>query len=183
MLVNATINFPNQSRLFLVEDIFDKDLCQQILSIFKKDTGWTAISEFDHYAGRLVYSDVNETTEKINSFAGSKEFVELLETILGKELEYSGSSLWLDLPGYKIVPHYDLPGFDYAVQVYMPDPDNTVEMLGTCFYKGNNAIFEIHYRHNVGYFIDKTHTIYHGLNHDIPDNYKRQSVYLRYRGR
>jgi len=188
MKVNSTVIFHNNSRLFLLGEILQTSLYQEVVKLFNEyqpgHADWQDTPEFAHYPGRLVYSGSSSVIEKINQLVESAEFNNQLNSILGLSLKCHGTGLWLDLPGYKIPPHSDTMLFDYGLQIYVPDETNFFQMLGTCFYHNDpkfiKPMFEIHYMPNTGYFIDKTHSITHGLHHGIPPNYRRQSVYIRY---
>ena len=104
-----------------------------------------------------------------------------LTEFLGFPVECAGVSLWIDLPGYQILPHYDSTGFDYALQIYAPDERHYFRVVGTCCYVDpTKPMFELAYMPNTGYFIDRTQTILHGLNHQIPKGYTRHSIYIRF---
>lgn len=189
MKVSAKIEFPDNSRLFLIEQVFQEPLQTEIINLFQNYTNepnhWPADERYSHtFRGRLVYHGNNAVIAQLKDFAQSDSFISEIKNILGKQVEFYDLDLWLDKPGYQIKPHYDGTDFDHAVQVYMPYKLEYWQMLGTCVYTSMNphdALFEMHYRPNAGYLIDKTHTIIHGLNHTIPSQYDRRSVYLRYK--
>ena len=172
----------------MLGEILENSLYKDVVKLFNEyqpgHADWQDTPEFAHQPGRLVYSGVSSTVERINQFVQSDEFSNQLNLMLGLPLKCHGPTLWLDLPGYKIPPHRDTTLFDYGLQIYVPDETHFFQMLGTCFYQDDpvffKPMFEIHYMPNTGYFIDKTHSITHGLNHAIPANYRRQSIYIRY---
>lgn len=183
MFVNATVLFPNQSRLLLVNQIFDASTLEQIDSLFvdvHNNPDWQAIPEFAYRPGRLVYRGNSPVLNTI------QQSLALLQPAVDQALGFATAvvnfDLWCDLPGYQIPPHYDREGHEYALQVYVGDPKLTWEMLGTAVYLDEfTPLFEMHYKTNSGYLIDTTQTILHGLNHRIPDQYLRMHVYTRYR--
>lgn len=181
MIVNATVSFSDNSRFILVDDFFDQADIANINQLFYSDKDWETGAEFSHYAGRETYRGASPVLEQIKEHAQSIN----VSSILGVAVEFTGIDLWKDSPGYKILPHYDVPGPDYAIQIYMGEGRNTFQMLGTAIYverKHHTApLFEISYRPNSGYIIDAPHTVSHGLNHEIPPGYQRYSVYLRYK--
>jgi hypothetical protein len=181
MIVNATVSFPDNSRVILVDDFFDQADIASINQLFYSSVDWEKGAEFSHYAGREVYRGSSPVLEQIKEHAHRVD----IGSVLGVDVEFSGIDLWKDSTGYKILPHYDVPGPDYAVQIYMGEGQNTFQMLGTAIHvkrKQHTApLFEISYRPNSGYIIDAPHTVLHGLNHGIPPAYQRYSVYLRYR--
>lgn len=181
MIVNAKVSFPDNSRFILVDDFFNEADVASINQLFYSDTDWETGTEFSHYTGREIYRGASLVLEQIKEHARSVD----IGSVLGIEVELSGIDLWKDSSGYRIMPHYDVPGPDYAVQIYMGEGRNTFQMLGTAVYverKQHTApLFEISYRPNSGYIIDAPHTVLHGLNHDVPPAYQRYSVYLRYR--
>jgi hypothetical protein len=188
-----TINLSNGSRFFIVEDFFGEEQYNSIVGLFDQYTAdnadWWEDPVYAHtYHGRCVYRGSSEVVDQINQLATSAATLEWISGLIGKELEFAGSDLWLDLPGYRVTPHYDGTHFEYAVQIYVPDPGpgRSWEMLGTCVYTDANMyrpLFEIHYIANRGYIIDRADTVRHGVNHAIPQQYRRQSVYIRYRQR
>lgn len=189
MEISAIIEFKDKSRLFLIEQVFSDPLKTDIINLFQNHandlSSWVDDERYNHtYKGRLAYHGNDPVITQIREYAQSESFVSELNRALGKNVEYYGMDLWLDKSGYEIKPHYDGTDFEYAVQVYMPYKLEYWQMLGTCVYTSMNphdALFEMHYRPNAGYLIDKTHSIIHGLNHRIPPQFDRRSVYLRYK--
>jgi len=183
-----TVTLASGSRFFIVEDFFEPAVYTSTVELFDQyrteHPDWFADPRYSHaYAGRMVYRGNSAVLEQLQQLASSAEIVSWVSDTVGHELEYLNLDLWLDLPGYRIAPHYDMPGFEYAVQIYVPSPNHYFEMLGTCVYTDHEVrepLFEIHYRPNRGYLIDRTDTVKHGLNHAIPVQFRRQSVYLRY---
>lgn len=183
MNIDATVNFENGSRLFMLNDFFNKELDSELFKLFvnfQTNPDWQDLDSFSHNKGRLVYCGTDPVLDKVNA-VGQQHETEL-SSLLDKTIKFEGVNLWVDSPGYKISPHYDTPHFDHAVQIYMTDPTRQFEMMGTAFYANDKRyLFEIPYRRNSGYFIDATHNIMHGLHHHIPPEYYRYSAYLRYR--
>jgi len=180
MITNATVSFPNGSRFILVDDFFEQSVITDINQLFYSDDGWESGYEFAHYPGRQIYCGTSLVLEQIKKHAIAVD----IGAVLGVDVEFVGIDLWKDSSGYQITPHCDIPGPDYAVQIYMGEGHNTFQMLGTALYIKKHhhltPLFEISYRPNSGYIIDAPHTILHGLNHKIPSNYNRYSIYLRY---
>lgn len=180
------VNLSTGSRVFIIEDFFVDTLYNDIVRLFNEYTvdnqDWFEDPVYSHaYHGRIVYRGTDPVIDKLTTLA-SDDTAWICQQ-LGKKVEFSSLSLWLDLPGYQIPAHYDQPHFEHAVQIYVPEHKNFWEMLGTCVYTDNNhhdPLFEINYRPNRGYLIDRTDTVKHGLNHSIPEPFRRQSVYLRY---
>lgn len=181
MIVNATVLFPDSSRFILVDNFFEQSTISSINQLFYSDADWETGQEFAHYQGREIYRGTSPVLEQIKIHATQID----IGGILGTEVEFSGVDLWKDSPGYRITPHRDVPGPDYAVQIYMGEGHNTFQMLGTAIYTEKHGhttpLFEISYRPNSGYIVDAPHTVLHGLNHEIPPGYQRYSIYLRYR--
>ena len=189
MNLSAKIEFPDGSRLFLIEQVFRDPLKTDIIKLFQNHINeledWPEDKRYNHtFPGRLAYCGQSPVVHQLASFAESESFTRQIAQVLGKNVRFCGLDLWLDKPGYAIKPHCDGTEFDHAIQVYMPYKFEYWQMLGTCVYTSRSpqdALFEMHYRPNSGYLIDKTHTIIHGLNHSIPPQYDRRSVYLRYK--
>lgn len=186
-----TVTLASGSRFFIIQDFFEPAQYTSIAALFDQyhtdHPDWFADPRYSHaYRGRMVYRGNSHVVAELQQLAADPATVRWVSDAVGQALEYLNLDLWLDLPGYRITPHYDTPSFEYAVQIYVPDPNHFFEMLGTCVYtdsEWHDPLFEIHYRPNRGYLIDRTHTVRHGLNHAIPDQFRRQSVYLRYRVR
>lgn len=184
-----TINLATGNRFFIVEDFFEKEQYTSIVELFDQYTGenpdWFEDPTYSHnYAGRMVYRGESAALARLQELAASPAIIDWVSQTVEQRLEYVNLSLWLDLPGYQVPPHYDQSLFEYAVQIYVPNPTNFWEMLGTCVYTDDPArvpLFEVHYHPNRGYLIDRTDTVKHGVNHAIPAQFRRQSVYLRYR--
>jgi hypothetical protein len=182
MNVNATVHFANHARLFLIDNFFSQQLDAQLFDLFRRysDTSpdWSSIPNFEHNPGRMVYTG---STDDIDNHVRTT-VLNQLNAVLDKPVSYVGSSMWIDLPGYVIPPHYDLDAFEHAVQIYMTDPTRNFEMMGTAFYLDpKQLMFEIPYRRNSGYLIDTAQNILHGLHHAIPPGFLRYSVYMRFR--
>jgi|688.fasta_scaffold49262_2 hypothetical protein len=181
MIVTATVLFPDSSRFILVDDFFEQSTISSINQLFYSDADWEAGHEFTHYPGRQIYRGTSPVLEQIKTHATQID----IGSQLGVEVEFLGVDLWKDSTGYRIIPHRDIPGPDYAVQIYMGEGHNTFQMLGTAIYTEKQShttpLFEISYRPNSGYIVDAPHTVLHGLNHAIPPDYQRYSIYLRYR--
>jgi hypothetical protein len=180
MKVNAAVQLEG-ARVFLIDECFDLEFLTQVNQLFADSTqGWADDPVFAHTPGRLVYHASNSTTQSIDQYAVT--LAAQVGQLLGRPVEYRNSTLWLDQPGYTIAPHYDQQGNpEIAVQIYVGTAVKTWEMLGTCVYRDNNRpLFEMHYRPNSGYLMEYPHLIRHGLNHNIPQQYRRNSVYLRY---
>jgi hypothetical protein len=184
MNINASVDFPSGAKLVLIENFFPTELANDINALFKTPRDqWSENPAFAHCPGRLDYNRQHPTRDAVKSYA-----VQIQKTIgqsINTEVEYIDHSLWLDLPGYRIEPHKDVKGFpEIAVQIYMGDPELVWEMLGFCIYTENRqALFESHYRTNAGYILLHPHEILHGLNHHIPPQFVRNSVYIRYRAK
>ena len=185
MNINSTVIFPDESRLFILGNILPESLYAEALTLFNSYTdqleNWTSTQDFTHQKGRLVYAGSSDLLERVQALVNSEEMQKQLTRLLGFLVECSGGSMWLDLPGYQIQPHYDLPGFEYSLQIYVPDEKHYFRVMGTCCYtEPTKPMFELAYMPNTGYFMDRTQTILHGLNHRVPEGYTRHSIYLRF---
>ena len=172
----------------MLGDILPTALYTKAIELFNSYPGhaddWPSPPEFAHRKGRLAYAGSSDLTEKIQALANSDEMQLQLTEMLGFSVNCSGVSLWLDLPGYQILPHYDSPGFEYSIQIYVPDVAHYFRTMGTCVYTDpTSPMFELTYMPNTGYCMDRTQTILHGLNHHVPQGYTRNSIYLRFNKR
>jgi hypothetical protein len=185
MKINSTVIFPNKSRLFMLGDILPQTLYAEAVALFNsyadQPENWPSPPEFAHQPGRLVYNGSCDLAQQVQALANAEEMQAQLTEVLGFSVNCSGVSLWIDLPGYQIHPHYDSPGFEYSLQIYAPDVNHYFRVIGTCCYtEPTKPMFELAYMPNTGYFMDRTQTILHGLNHHIPEGYTRHSIYLRF---
>jgi hypothetical protein len=184
----TTVNLATGHRFFIIEDFFEPKQYQSIVQLFEQYTAenpdWFEDPRYSHaHQGRMVYCGKSTTLTQLQELAASPDVVTWVSQTVGQDLRYLDLDLWLDLPGYQVTPHYDTPSFEYAVQIYVPNPNHFFEMLGTCVYIDTavrSPLFEIHYRPNRGYLIDRTDSVRHGVHHTIPAEFRRQSVYLRY---
>jgi len=186
MKINSTVNFPDGSRLFILGSVLPKELYTDAVALFNsypdQTEDWVELTAFVHCKGRLVYSGLSNLPAKIQALANSTKMQTQLTDLLGFSIKCSGVSLWLDLPGYQIRPHYDTPGFEYSIQIYAPDEAHYFGISGTCVYtEPTNPMFELTYMPNSGYCMDRTQTILHGMNHHVPGGYTRNSIYLRFK--
>lgn len=184
MNINASINFPSECKLVLIENFFQPELAEQVNVLFGSPRdSWVENPEFAHCPGRLSYNNKHLTRDAIDAHAVNMQ--DAIGQAIGTEVEYINHSLWLDIPGYRIPTHKDAEGSpEIAVQVYMGDPELVWEMLGFCVYtEDSRALFEAHYRINSGYICLHPHKINHGLNHHIAPQFVRNSVYMRYRAK
>jgi hypothetical protein len=181
-----TVTLASGHRFFILEDFFEPAQYTDLVELFDQYTAnhpdWWPDPRYSHtYQGRMVYRGSSTAHTQLQQLACSPDTVGWVSHLVGHDLEYVDLDLWLDLPGYRVTPHCDTASFEYAVQLYIPNPNHFFEMLGTCVYTDTGLpLFEIHYRPNRGYVIDRTDSVYHGVNHSIPEQYRRQSVYLRY---
>ena len=178
-----TVTLAAGHRFFIVEDFFEPAQYNALVALFDEYTAdhvdWLALP--GHFRGRMVYGGASTTLTQLHQLACNPDTIGWISHLVGHDLAFESLSLWLDLPGYQVTPHCDIASFEYAVQIYVPDPDHFFEMMGTCVYTDLDLpLFEIHYRPNRGYLIDQTHTVRHGLHRAIPAGIRRQSVYLRY---
>lgn len=181
MNINASISFPSEAKLIIIEDFFSIELVNDINAVFRLPRDkWIQDPVFAHVPGRLSYDSKHPVRDAIDSYAIQMQ--DAVSRAINTEVEYSSHSLWLDIPGYRIDPHKDTKGYpEIAVQIYMGNPGIVWEMLGFCVYTDNRqALFEAHYRINAGYICLHPHLINHGLNHSIAPQFVRNSVYIRY---
>lgn len=181
MNINAVIDFPSGSKMIVIENFFDQHMLSTINQRFLLPREqWSAVGDFAHHNGRLVYQQSDSVNQDIANH--SRAVCGEIQQVIGHTVQYQSHDLWLDLPGYEIKPHTDQPHYpDVALQIYMGEPHKVWEMLGFCIYDQNlKPLFEMHYRVNCGYILLHPDTVMHGLNHRIPDAFVRQSVYVRY---
>ena len=182
MIVNATVSFPDKSKFILIDNFFEESDVADINQLFYSNIGWQPEQSFFHFPDREIYCGTSPVLEQIKTHA---QLVDI-SSVVGTQVELLAVHLWKDQTiTCKMSPHYDVPGPDYAVQIYMGENCNTSQIPGTAIYAdidpNATPLFELGYRPNSGYIIDAPHTVLHGINHKTTGDYKRYSVYLLYR--
>jgi hypothetical protein len=180
MNVDATVNFPNGSKLFLISDFFEPDLAKDIVQYFQTvDDLWQVTSEFEHYPGRLVYKGYDSTIDRIARYC--TDAARWVGRQLGHQVRFKEFSLWLDQPGYYLPPHVDIGGVDHAVQIYFGNEITIDKKLGFGVYNDTKSpLFQLAYKPNSGYLLDNPTAVVHGMEEPIQAPHQRWSVYVRY---
>ena len=178
-----TLDFHNDTRLFLIEDFFSETLARDILTLFKtgpgESTAWEVIQGQTHEVDRYHYIGTGSVLDQIVRYASSVETQTYFSALLGNSLEFIGAALWFDQADYSIPPHYDLDPYQYAAQIYITDTPNMIS--GTTIYNSQyQPLVQLPLRNNFGYFIDRTTTVLHGIATPIPADCSRYSVYVKY---
>ena len=181
MKISAVVNFPGQGEVALVDNVFPDDLVVEILSFFKDESQWQDTQKFDHYKGRLTSPGDPELFEKILQHANSPAMLDPVEEFLKAPQHSDNVEFWKDLPGYLITPHLDFVGDDPYCHVQVYFGEQTVPVAGTLFHTPDQQpLFNLTYRNNYGYLLNRGDTIWHGL-WPVPDNVERYSIHLKYR--
>jgi hypothetical protein len=181
MKINARVQFDN-AQLMILESVLDVETYSEAQKLFIETKSWSD-SSFLHYPGRRELELPCKEIDAIQAWAKTT-LVPQVSDAVHRSVELTSISAWWDQAGYKILPHTDLPGIDLALQVYVPDPNNFFQMLGTSFYRNTRQIsgmFELHYSPNTGYLLENPWAVIHGLNHGIPIGHDRRSLYFRFR--
>ena len=181
MHVTAQAEFANGSRLYLLDRILPTQLAQDLLTVFQDSAAWKPLEHFAHTPGRCGYTGSSTAPESLREYLADPEFATAIGNILGNSVRFLDYSMWLDLPGYYMSAHRDLDTYGHAVQLYLVDPatQQSAPPMGTVFFTDDNCpVFEIAYRNNSGYLIDKTYTLNHGLSRPTA-GLVRHSIYIR----
>lgn len=185
-MIYSKFEMATGERVWLLENFFDRELASEITCFFlgwdQEPQAWLEQDNFAHYRGRRVYQGQADTVDSINHYCQQPGVQSVIQQLAGKSLEFAGTSLWLDQAGYAIAPHLDVmtDNFEfYGVQIYMAA--ETVPTIGTMFYNNQHEpLFNLVYKNNAGYFMDRSDRILHGLN-PVPSGIDRYSVHIRYR--
>lgn len=179
MIVSSLIHF-DTNRLFLVESVIDNQLADRLQSLFNKDQpGWSN-SDFDTTPGRI--QNISQIPIVIETEVYARDVLApMVSTVLNKSVKFIGASFWWDFEGYRLKEHYDLPGINYALQMYLDAPGSNVSTLGTGFYNDQSELVtKIPYKHNTGYLLENPWAVLHGMDMEVPQGHQRKSIYLRF---
>lgn len=179
MIVNDNINIDN-NRLLVVGSVLEAELASKLQTLFDlANPGWSD-NDFDTTPGRVQNISQIPIVLEVEVYARDK-LATMVSTALNKPLKFIGASFWWDFEGYKLTKHFDLPGINYALQIYIDAPGKDIETLGTSFYdKSSKRVTKIPYKHNTGYLLENPWAVLHGLDFTVPEGHQRKSVYLRF---
>lgn len=181
MLVTNTIYF-NENRVFAVDSVLDINLINSAQSLFDLTSHAWSNQDFTHTPGRVQFVGHGAAKRELEDFA-SVTLAKQVSAALHLDVSFSGLSIWWDTEGYYHDPHYDLPGVNYTLQVYLDPGSGSVEELGTCFYTTDSTqpTVTIDYQHNAGYLAENPWALYHGIKSIVPPGCQRRSVYFRFK--
>ena len=180
MRLVASTEFHCGSRLYSVDSVLPAELADQVLQVFETPELWHPAPEFAHTTGRLGLTESNSAVDQLREYLAQPEFAEQVSSILGQRVKYLDLSLWSDQPGFIVTEHRDLDLYGYALQLYLAPAarERLNQPVGTVFFtEDHRPVFELAYRHNSGYLIDRTYTLNHGMTRPAVES--RYSVYIR----
>lgn len=182
---STRIEYQKDSNIFLLDNFFHADLVENILKLFDNinNSDWESSKTFQHQSGRLMYKGNNTAIDQITQFASSSDITIELSKLINSTVEFDSVSLWADIEGYEITPHTDPDYFQHAVQIYVTRDQCywNSPMMGTTIYSAQQqALLQLPYRNNFGYFFETPNRVVHGLGTTVPAGMQRNSVYLRY---
>lgn len=124
--------------------------------------------------------DYSETVSKeLNIFFKNRKITECLQDIFNIKLTPDSADLWIDYPGYYLIPHIDDSRIKLSIQIYIGDE----KQPGTSFYNSKNyydKMHEIAYQRNRGYALLNNDRSWHAVQPQVTAG-QRRSVYIRYR--
>ena len=158
------------------------------------DDYWLEKLNFDSTKHKLVALEKQESLEKrfrrrvdysetiskeLNIFFKNKKITQSLQEIFGTKLTPDTSDIWIDYPGYYLMPHLDDTRIKLSLQIYTGNG----KQPGTGFYtsaKLSTKVHEIRYKSNKGYALMNTDRSWHAVQPEIA-NGQRRSVFIRYK--
>jgi len=106
-----------------------------------------------------------------------KEFLDKINETFDFNISEIGCVLWLDQEKYHITLHVDNDAIKHSMQIYMGDEEDL--NLGTSFSYSNEEVFlTLPFRNNFGYIFKNSNKMTHGLLKEVPENFKRFSLYF-----
>jgi len=179
MIVKDIFNFGN-NRLFFVESVLENTLANKLQTLFDLDQpGWSN-DGFVHTPGRI--QNISQVPVVIETEIYARNILTpMVSNALAKPVKFVGLSFWWDSEGFNVSKHVDLPGINYALQLYLESPGDKSKTLGTAFYNDTmDLIIRAPYKHNTGYLLENPWAVPHGLDVVVPPGHDRKSLYLRF---
>jgi hypothetical protein len=162
------------------QDFFD-DVWLEKLSIDLEKLKLTTLERQEEleksFRKRVDYSE--KISKELNIFFKNKKITNCLQDIFNMKLTPDTSDIWIDYPGYYLIPHVDDTRIKLAIQIYIGDQ----QQPGTSFYGSrnlSNKIHEVLYKRNRGYALFNNDKSWHAVQPQMVDGHRR-SVYIRYK--
>jgi hypothetical protein len=162
------------------QDFFD-DIWLEKLSIDLEKLKLTALERQEEleksFRKRVDYSE--KISKELNIFFKNRKITECLQDIFNLKLTPDTADIWIDYPGYYLIPHVDDGRIKLAIQIYIGDQ----QQPGTSLYGSLNISSKIHeivYKRNKGYALFNNDKSWHAVQPKIVDG-QRRSVYIRYK--
>ena len=162
------------------QDFFD-DVWLEKLSIDLEKLKLTTLERQEEleksFRKRVDYSE--KLSKELNIFFKNKKITNCLQDIFNMTLTPDTSDIWIDYPGYYLIPHVDDNRIKLAIQIYIGDQ----QQPGTSFYGSrnlSNKIHEVLYKRNRGYALFNNNKSWHAVQPQMVDGHRR-SVYIRYK--
>lgn len=162
------------------QDFFD-DVWLEKLSIDLEKLKLTTLEKQEEleksFRKRVDYSE--KISKELNIFFKNKKITNCLQDIFNMTLTTDTSDIWIDYPGYYLIPHVDDNRIKLGIQIYIGDQ----QQPGTSFYGSrnlSNKVHEIVYKRNKGYALLNNDKSWHAVQPEIVDG-QRRSVYIRYK--
>jgi hypothetical protein len=148
--------------LWQVVDFFPTEMLAKIMSTVEQETQWDLQEMQEHMPRRVLPWKTNGILDDIYGYLDSLDYSKF-------GIKFANVRIWKDLPGYCISPHIDNPGVQASLQLYLnPGPKE----IGTWF-----DDVEIPYVQNSGYIMNNRLKLSHGMQHPVPENFTRYSLY------
>ena len=179
--------------LFQVNGLFTDILLDNLSKEILEAIPFTKMEWQENWERRKLIVAPGSVLEQIQKHIDSQ--AEAIGQALGKTIENISTIFWLDLPGFTCPAHFDNPGVDTVMQLYLKDCDDA----GTIFYNPQQDDIEIkddaqkiHYignfvpssvRHafdcvkNTGYIMLNNKKQLHGVPTTLDKNLQRLSCY------
>jgi len=160
--------------LFLVNSFLHEDLLEKILYYIHSDSiHWEFKDENYNDARQVSFWKPDTVFEELNMVM--ENITDTIEKLTNNSsLNFGSSYLWKDISPYRISKHTDRNLIKTSIQIYLSHTDSVD--LSTHFMHNEQVIKPV-YKTNYGYISNNLAKIEHWMTNDIPDNFKRLSLY------
>jgi hypothetical protein len=176
----VSIDYKN-NKLHLVNGVFKDDVFFKIKEEIKllslNPTNLEKLSGMEYINRHMVDFKKSSLFLSVINEMNQKEFINKINETFDFNINEIGCVVWLDEKDYHISLHVDNNAVKHSMQIYMGDEENL--NLGTSFaYENEDVFLTLPFRNNFGYIFKNTNKMVHGLLTEVPNNFKRYSLYF-----
>ncbi len=154
-------------------NFFGKDILKELVNL--ENLNLVKLEKQDFLPRRRVDYNSN-IMKKLKIFFMKSGITNALSKKFNVELHFSTVDIWIDEPGYVLIPHTDDLSIKLALQIYLGDDNNVGTSL---FDKDNNILKTFEYKLNSGYALLNNDASLHGTTDEVTKGL-RKSMYVRY---